>query len=148
MHQNSRWFIYDRSITQLNVYLPKGTSTHHSLKYVQFPISDEHHGPYNYCIGRFETYFNPTHPDPLTPGRRTRTSFCQNLSGISGFLMELSCKTSVIIFLSSTLCIPESLLYMVSYLSGFVWSQMHRLVPFVDNHGKTQIQSTMALRQQ
>jgi hypothetical protein len=35
---------------------------------VQFPISDFIHGPFNRCIGRFETFFNPMHPDPITPG--------------------------------------------------------------------------------
>ena len=80
---------------------------------LQFPISDIQHGPYNYCIGRFEVYFNPTHPDPVTPGRRERTSYCQNLSGFGGFLMSSGCKVSVAIILASTLCIPEILLYMV-----------------------------------
>ncbi len=35
---------------------------------VQFPISDFVHGAFNRCIGRFETFFNPMHPDPITPG--------------------------------------------------------------------------------
>jgi len=35
---------------------------------VQFPISDSLHAPYSRCTGRFETYFNPTHPDPISPG--------------------------------------------------------------------------------
>ena len=29
---------------------------------VQFPISEYLHFPFNRCIGRFETYFNPQHP--------------------------------------------------------------------------------------
>ena len=36
---------------------------------VQFPISDTTHGPYQRCIGRFETEFKPLDPDPVTPGK-------------------------------------------------------------------------------
>ena len=35
---------------------------------VQYPISDQPQGPFNYCIGRFEVYFSPKHEDPFTPG--------------------------------------------------------------------------------
>jgi hypothetical protein len=35
---------------------------------VQYPIGDFIHGPFNHCIGRFEVYFDPKHPDPFTPG--------------------------------------------------------------------------------
>jgi hypothetical protein len=44
----------------------------------QFPIVDFVHGPYNHCIGRFEVYFNPLHPDPLTPGRRKGEQHCSS----------------------------------------------------------------------
>ena len=36
---------------------------------LQFPVSDFIHGPFNHCRGRFEVFFNPTHPDPITPGK-------------------------------------------------------------------------------
>jgi len=36
----------------------------------RFPILDFMHGPYNHCIGRFEVYFNPKHPDPITSGNK------------------------------------------------------------------------------
>ncbi len=36
----------------------------------RFPILDFMHGPYNHCIGRFEVYFNPKHPDPITSGEK------------------------------------------------------------------------------
>jgi len=29
---------------------------------IQFPVSDFAQGPFNFCLGRFEVYFNPTHP--------------------------------------------------------------------------------------
>ena len=32
---------------------------------LQFPTFDFMQGPYNHCIGRFEVYFNPTHPGDL-----------------------------------------------------------------------------------
>ena len=35
---------------------------------VQYPIFDWVHGPYNRCIGRFDTVFSPLDPDPITPG--------------------------------------------------------------------------------
>jgi hypothetical protein len=38
------------------------------VPFVSYPVADFIHGPYYHCIGRFEVYFNPTHPDPLTPG--------------------------------------------------------------------------------
>ncbi len=34
----------------------------------RFPTFDFIHGPYNHCLGRFEVYFNPKHPDPITQG--------------------------------------------------------------------------------
>ena len=40
---------------------------------LQFPAFDYIHFPFNYCLGRFEIVFNPTHHDPITPG----TSFLQ-----------------------------------------------------------------------
>ena len=43
---------------------------------LQYPVSDYVHGPYNYCKGRFEVYFNPTHPDPITLGRREGEKNC------------------------------------------------------------------------
>lgn len=36
---------------------------------VQFPISENTHGPYQRCVGRFETEFKPFDPDPVTPGK-------------------------------------------------------------------------------
>jgi hypothetical protein len=35
---------------------------------LQYPVSDYIHGPFNYCKGRFEVFFNPMHSDPFTPG--------------------------------------------------------------------------------
>ena len=35
---------------------------------LQYPVSDYIHGPFSICKGRFEVFFNPTHPDPITPG--------------------------------------------------------------------------------
>jgi hypothetical protein len=35
---------------------------------LQYPVSDYIHGPFNYCKGRFEVFFNPMHSDPITPG--------------------------------------------------------------------------------
>ena len=35
---------------------------------LQFPVANHIHGPYNNCVGRFEIFFDPTHPDPITSG--------------------------------------------------------------------------------
>jgi hypothetical protein len=37
--------------------------------FVQFPVSESLHMPFHRCMGRFETYFKPMHPDPITPGK-------------------------------------------------------------------------------
>jgi hypothetical protein len=43
---------------------------------VQFPIGTFVHGPFHFCRGRFETYFNPWHEDATTPGRREGERHC------------------------------------------------------------------------
>ena len=35
-----------------------------------YPVSDFIHGPYNHCMGRFEVFFNPYHPDTITEGEQ------------------------------------------------------------------------------
>ena len=35
---------------------------------LQYPVSDYIHGALNFCKGRFEVFFIPTHSDPFTPG--------------------------------------------------------------------------------
>lgn len=45
---------------------------------VQYPISDFIHGPFNLCIGRFEVYFNPYHPDTITEGNLTKNQHNYN----------------------------------------------------------------------
>ena len=35
---------------------------------LQYPVGDFIHGPFHLCTGRFEVYYDPTHPDPITPG--------------------------------------------------------------------------------
>ena len=42
---------------------------------IQFPVSDFPQGPFNFCLGRFEVYFNPTHP-----GRDLMTRFLNSVS--------------------------------------------------------------------
>ena len=39
---------------------------------LQYPIGDFIHGPFHMCTGRFEVYYDPTHPDPITPGTYMR----------------------------------------------------------------------------
>ncbi len=96
---------------------------------VQYPISDYVHGPYNYCKGRFEVYFNPTHPDPMTPGRREGEKNCveskrwafdsMSYTGIEHFFkvsVFVSCKISRTLFYILTLSLPELVLYPLTFL--------------------------------
>ncbi len=45
---------------------------------LQFPVGNHIHGPYNNCVGRFEIFFNPTHPDPFTSGANFINVFREN----------------------------------------------------------------------
>ena len=51
---------------------------------VQYPVSDFIHGPLNLCIGRFEVYFNPYHPDTKTEGKKGFFSLWVHLLSFSG----------------------------------------------------------------
>jgi hypothetical protein len=44
--------------------------------FLQFPLNDFNQASYYVCMGRFEVYFNPLHPDPISPGLRTGTDIC------------------------------------------------------------------------
>jgi hypothetical protein len=46
---------------------------------LSYPVDDSVHGPFNHCVGRFEVYFNPKHPDPITPGRRQCGKRCNQV---------------------------------------------------------------------
>ena len=94
---------------------------------LQFPISDFIHGPFNHCIGRFEVYFNPTHPDPLTPGRRKGEQHCSAINSwrdqpdigeiekVFFFLLQVSCYFTRVLFGLLTCCIPEMILYPIIF---------------------------------
>jgi len=47
------------------------------------------------------------------PGRRMRTSICQELPGFFGLFVTYGCKASVVLTSATSLCIPEIALYMV-----------------------------------
>ena len=49
---------------------------------IQYPVSDFIHGPLNHCIGRFEVYFNPYHPDTKTEGTYMSFQFLLTLKNI------------------------------------------------------------------
>jgi hypothetical protein len=95
---------------------------------VQFPISEFIHGPFQFCIGRFETYFNPTHPDPFTPGRRDgerhcvpteRWAFEPNINEVEQALRILllsSCLITKAIYWIAMLSLPEIILYCITFL--------------------------------
>ena len=90
---------------------------------VNDPISDFIHGPYNHCAGRFEVYFNPMHPDPITPGRREGGRHCDDTyiwamesninkyDKIFRFSFLSLCKFTKFLFWLVAFCIPEMILY-------------------------------------
>ena len=94
---------------------------------VQFPISEFIHGPYQFCIGRFETYFNPTHPDPFTPGRREGKRHCEDTGtwafepNINDFeqifrvILLSSCWMTKGIYWIAMLSLPEIVLYYITF---------------------------------
>jgi hypothetical protein len=94
---------------------------------VQFPISDTLHGPYSRCMGRFETYFNPMHPDPITPGRRKGEEYCQATQrwvlefGINQYeyifrlFFFLGCKITTHFIWIVMFGIPEIILYATTF---------------------------------
>ena len=96
---------------------------------LQFPFSDYIHGPYSFCLGRFEVFFNPTHPDSITPGRRegerhcveakrwafnndTQTEAYEKLLKIGVFV---SCKISRNLFYILSMSLPEMFLYPITF---------------------------------
>jgi hypothetical protein len=82
---------------------------------LQYPVSDYVHGPYNYCKGRFEVYFNPTHPDAITPGRREGEKNCvesKRWANDSMFSTRIEHFFKVSVFISCT--ISRHLLYILT----------------------------------
>ena len=94
---------------------------------INYPISDFIHGPYHHCAGRFEVYFNPTHPDPFTPGRREGEKHCDptyvwameseinSFTTIFRFSLFSLCKFTTILYWLVTFCIPEMILYPLTF---------------------------------
>lgn len=94
---------------------------------VQLPPSDFAQGPYNYCLGRFEVYFNPQHPDPITPGRRQGLEWCEihfqlvNESHDSWSMYSLRlihyilCRLSLVVYFIFVLSFPEAILYALTF---------------------------------
>ena len=94
---------------------------------VQFPIFDSVHGPYNRCIGRFETYFNPLDLDTITPGLRGGVNQCIETEqwafdpnvGSTEFpfriILYLGCKATTHIFWVVMLSAPEIILYALTF---------------------------------
>ena len=110
------------TILILSIILPLFIATS-----TQYPISDYIHGQYYNCIGRFDAYFNPTHPDPITPGRRKGKSYCEDaliwandpdVVGFQHFLRQVQLFNCQISFLASfcvMLSLPEMLLYLITF---------------------------------
>jgi hypothetical protein len=98
---------------------------------LQYPVSDYIHGPFSFCQGRFEVFFNPTHPDPITPGRREgerhcidaqRWAFDDNTTIEKNVLQKtfrvavfVSCKISRNLFYILTMSLPEMCLYPITF---------------------------------
>ena len=95
--------------------------------FVQFPIFESIHFPYSRCMGRFETYFNPMHPDPITPGRRKGERYCvptenwafeitqTELERIFRLNVLFGCKVTTNIIWILMMGLPEILLYSLTF---------------------------------
>ena len=96
---------------------------------LQYPVSDYIHGPYSYCQGRFEVFFNPTHPDPITSGRREGERHCVEaerwafshdkgtivFEKMIKFGIFVSCKISRNLFYILSMSLPEMFLYRITF---------------------------------
>jgi len=95
---------------------------------VQLPPSDFAQGPYSFCLGRFEVYFNPQHPDPVTPGRRQGLEWCEihyklfvessdsTLTEFAlRFLHYFLCRFALFIYYVLILSFPEPILYAITF---------------------------------
>ena len=96
---------------------------------LQYPVSDYIHGPYSYCQGRFEVFFNPIHPDPITSGRREGERHCVEaerwafshdkgtifFEKMFKFGVFVACKISRNLFYILSMSLPEMFLYRVTF---------------------------------
>ena len=95
--------------------------------FVQFPIFESFHLPFNRCMGRFETYFNPMHPDPITPGFRKGEDYCvptgnwafeiyqDKLEKIFRMNVFIGCKVTTHIIWILMVGLPEMVLYALTF---------------------------------
>ena len=74
---------------------------------VQYPVSDFIHGPLNLCIGRFEVYFNPYHPDTITEGKKFFFGLWRRLLSFSGE-PKVPFKEKTFMLSLESRCIPGS----------------------------------------
>ena len=116
-------------LVNIIIYLPFLISVLMTLS-LQFPVFDFIHGPLNFCKGRFEVFFNPMHPDSITLGRREGERHCieaqqwaftddldtnmyYKIFKVSAFV---SCKISRNLYYILTMCLPELLLYSITFM--------------------------------
>jgi len=95
--------------------------------FVQFPIFDGVHGPFNRCIGRFETVFSPLDPDPITPGLRGGLTQCprvqrwamdpkiSKIEYLFRMLLLCGCLISTGGLRTVLLSVPEIILYSLTF---------------------------------
>ena len=94
---------------------------------VQFPIGTFVHGPFHFCMGRFEILFNPMHEDAITPGRREGERHCIEterwafqpdvISVVSAFRIVVlaNCKLTRIAYYLFMISLPEIVLYYATF---------------------------------
>lgn len=95
--------------------------------FTQFPIEDFPQGPYNFCLGRFEVYYNPLHNDTTTPGRRAGLDICDihTKYAFDGdtdlgrrmvwFVLMCLCHTSRSSYILLSTSLPEAVLYILTF---------------------------------
>ena len=94
---------------------------------VQFPIGTFVHGPFHFCMGRFETLFNPMHEDAITPGRREGERHCieterwafqpDAINVVSAFRIFVlaNCKLTRFAYYIFMMSLPEIVLYSATF---------------------------------
>jgi hypothetical protein len=94
---------------------------------VQFPIGTFVHGPFHFCRGRFETYFNPWHEDAISPGRREGERHCveteqwavqpdvNNLNTLFRTFVLANCKLTKFGYYIFMISLPEIVLYSATF---------------------------------
>jgi len=96
--------------------------------FIQLPPSEYGQASFYVCIGRFEVFFNPLHPDAVSPGRRREIDVCQRWNQPFDEESEqgrwqpaiqtvffIGCRISALVIIAISSGIPQIFLYFRLY---------------------------------